>query len=146
MSRYSEGNEPRFDIDLQYGKQGEMQVGELLDWITEPDGKMEVKRKRILDHRVYVETHCDKGRRGIYKPSGISVTTACVWSFVVADTGIVLTIPTNFLREMLNDPSSKDKEERDGNCPTRGKLVDICVLLFREKQRRARLAKASGEH
>jgi len=128
--------EPRFDIDLAYGHQGELQIGEFLDWIANGNAAVEVKRKRFLDHRIYVETHCDKGRSGVFAPSGINVTTAAMWVFIIGDTGVHIAIPTDLLREQLNDPSSSDKEERDGSCPTRGKLIDFCVLLYREKQRR----------
>jgi hypothetical protein len=68
--------EPRFDLDYAYGRQGELQIGEFLEWIANGNGQVEVKRKRFLDLDFYVETHCDKGRKGNYQPSGISVTTA----------------------------------------------------------------------
>ncbi len=132
--------EPRFDRDFTYGRQGELQIGEFLDWIATGNGRVEVKRKRYLDHRIYVETHCDKGRTGVFQPSGINVTAAHLWAFVLDDTGIHISIPTDLLRQALDDPSSRDAEERDGSCPTRGKLVDFCVLLFRLKQRRAAAA------
>jgi len=132
--------EPRFDIDLKYGRQGELQIGEFLEWIANGDGRVEVKRKRYLDHRIYVETHCDKGRTGDFRPSGINATTALLWVFVLGDTGIHISIPTDLLREALLEPSSRDKAELDGSCPTRGKLVDFCVLLYRLKQRRQKTA------
>lgn len=128
--------EPRFDIDFKYGRQGELQIGELLDWIAAGNGRVEVKRKRILDLHFYVETHCDKGRTGAFASSGISVTTAHAWAFCIDDTGVAIIVPTDRLREMLDDPSTRDKCERDGSCPTRGKLVSLAVLLLREKQRR----------
>lgn len=130
-------NEPRFDLDLPYGKQGELQISEFLDWIATGNGRVEVKRKRYLDHRLYVETHCDKGRTGTYRPSGITTTTAHVWVFVIGDTGIHVAIPIDLLRFMLSDPSSRPREERDGDCPTRGMLIDFCVVLYRLKCRQA---------
>lgn len=128
--------EPRFDLDLKYGRQGELQIADFLEWIANGDGRVEVKRKRYLDHKIYVETHCDKGRTGVYEPSGINATTALLWTFVFDDTGIHVAIPTELLKEAIDDASSVDKEERDGSCPTRGKLVDFCVLLFRLRQKR----------
>jgi len=127
-------SEPRFDLDLPYGKQAELQIGEFLDWIADGNGQVEVKHKRYLDHKLYVETHCDKGRTGTYRPSGISVTTAHCWVFVIGDTGVHVAIPTDLLRLMLTDPSSRYREERDGSCPTRGMLVDFCVLLWTLKR------------
>jgi len=130
--------EPRFDLDLQYGQQGELQIGDFLEWIASGNGRVEVKRKRYLDHRLYVETHSDKGRTGNYQASGINVTTALLWTFVIGDTGIHIAVPTAALRAAIEDPSSKPVEERDGSCPTRGVLIDFCVLLYRLKQRSMR--------
>jgi len=129
--------EPRFDIDVSYGGQGELQIGEFLTWIAAGNGRVEVKRKRYLDLNFYVETQCDKGRRGEYAPSGISVSTASAWAFVIGDLGLSLIFPTDLLRQMLDDPSTKDTEERDGSCPTKGKLVSLAVLLYRHRQRQA---------
>ena len=38
------GYEPRFDLDLQYGKQGELQIEEFLKWIATGNGRVEIKR------------------------------------------------------------------------------------------------------
>jgi hypothetical protein len=127
--------EPRFDLDLQYGRKGEIQVEKVLGWITNGGLQVEVKRKRYLDLKFYVETHCDKRRNGIFEPSGINITEAQVWTFVMHDTGVHIAIPTDLLKQLVNDPSSRDAQERDGSCPTRGKLVDFCVLLYRLRQR-----------
>jgi hypothetical protein len=130
--------EPRFDIDLAYGRQGELQISDYLTWLAEGNGRIEVKRKRYIDLNFYVEMQCDKGRTGVYLPSGISITTAEAWAFPIADTGIAVIIPTNELRSMLEDPSTYDREERDGSCPTRGKLVNLGALLYRHKRRQPR--------
>lgn len=128
--------EPRFDIDYKYGHKGEVHVAELLENIASGNGRVEVKRKRYVDMYFYVETHCDKGRTGVFAPSGISVSTADAWVFVLADTGMSVVFPAETLRVMLDDASSQDRQEDDGNCPTRGKLVNFAAILFREKQRR----------
>lgn len=127
--------EPRFDIDVIRGRQGELQIGQLLDWIAKGDGAVEVKTKSYFDFNVYVETSCDKGRQGVYQPSGISVTTAHVWAFCIEDTGISVIVPTDLLREMLSDPTTQPKEQLLGSCPTRGQLIKLGVLLFRLKER-----------
>jgi hypothetical protein len=127
--------EPRFDIDVAYGGQGELQIGEMLDWIAAGNGRVEVKRKRVLDLWFYIETRHDPGRRGEYVPSGMSVTTAPAWAFVIGDLGLSVIFPTDLIREMLDDPSTKDREERDGSCPTKGRLISLAVLLFRYTQR-----------
>jgi len=131
-------SEPRFDLDLPYGKQGELQLADFLNRIADGNGRVEVKHKRYLDHKLYIETHCDKGRSGVFQPSGINVTTAHVWAFVIGDSGIHVAIPTDLLRCMAADTSSRFVEEFDGNCPTRGVLIDFCVLLYRLKCQRGR--------
>ena len=131
--RYSRA-EPRFDHDLRYGQEAESRIKDLLDWVISDNGRVEVKRKRILDWKIYVETHCDKGRTGEYAPSGINVTTASMWFFVLGATGMHVAVPTCLLRQAVLEASSEDKEERDGSCPTRGKLIDLAVLLYRLKQ------------
>jgi hypothetical protein len=136
VSRVGAKADPRFDIDLAYGKQGELQIGELLEWIANGNGRVEVKRKRILDLYLYVETACDKGRRGVYQSSGIQTTIADVWAFCLGGTGIAILIPTALLRDALEDPSTRDKQECDGDCPTKGKLINVGVLLYRFKKQR----------
>jgi hypothetical protein len=128
--------EPRFDIDYSYGRQGELQIGEFLEWIAKGNGQVEVKRKRYCDLYFYVETHCDKGRTGEYKPSGISVSTAKAWAFVIDDVGVSVVFSAELLHTMLDDPSTRDREEPHGSCPTKGKLINLAALLYREKQRR----------
>lgn len=127
--------EPRFDIDVVRGRQGELQIGQLLEWIAKGDGAVEVKTKSYFDFNVYVEMSCDKGRKGVYEPSGICVTTAHVWAYCIEDTGISVMVPTDLLREMLDDPTTQPKEQIRGSCPTRGKLVKLGVLLYRLKCR-----------
>jgi hypothetical protein len=130
--------EPRWDRDLKYGGQGELLVDDFLTQIANGNGRVETKRKSYLDHRIYVETHCDKGRTGHYEPSGIMTSQADLWCFVIADTGIHIAVPADLLREMLDDSSTRDRQERDGNCPTKGKLIDFCVLLYRLKKKKER--------
>jgi hypothetical protein len=134
--------EPRFDIDLPYGRQAELQLADYLSWLAEGNGRIEVKRKRRLDLWFYVETHCDKGRRGVYAPSGISTTGAAAWAFTIADTNISIILPTEDLRAALIDPSTRDCEENDGSCPTRGRLVSLNVLLYRHQRRQQQVAPA----
>lgn len=121
--------EPRWDRDLAYGKQGELLVGEYLDWVAAGNGRVEVKRKRNPDMNFYVEHEHDPGRRGHYCPSGISVTTADAWAFLIADTGVAIIIPTALLKDGWAR-STRVKEERDGSCPTRGHLVNLGSMFL----------------
>ena len=119
--------EPRFDIDFKYGRQGELLVAEYLDWIAAGNGRVEVKRKRYLDMNFYVEQECDKGRTGTYTPSGINVTDADMWVYVIGNTGIALCIPTPVLREAIKH--GYPKEAQEGSCPTKGTLVHMGAIL-----------------
>lgn len=133
--KYAPVGEPRFDLDLEKGKLGECHVAELLDAIVSGTGRVEVKRKTILDLFFYIETQCDRGRTGTYRPSGISISTADVWAFVLGDSGITVFVPTTEIRGMLLDPSTQDREETHGSCPTKGKLIGLAVLLYRYRRR-----------
>lgn len=130
--------EPRFDIDYEFGRQGELQIGDLLDAIAKGDGRVEIKTKRIIDAVFYVEQEHDPGRRGYYKPSGISTTDAAMWAYVIADTDVYVWFPTELLRRMMNEPSSKPATCDRGSCPTRGKLVNLGATLCRLKRDRDR--------
>ena len=127
--------EPRFDIDVEWGGQGELLICDYLDWIAKGNGRVEVKTKRYIDLKFYIETHCDKGRRGRFEPSGINVTTAQVWAFPIGESGIAVLIPVDEIKIALDHCSTEDKEEHDGSCPTRGKLINFYHLV---KEHRAR--------
>jgi hypothetical protein len=128
--------QPAFDRDYCYGKQGELLVCNLLDAVARGDGQVEMKRKRKIDLLCYIETSCDKGRKGLYKPSGISVTTAEFWVIIVHDTDCGFFFPTRILKEFLCHPSVRDAEETDGSCPTKGKLVNVAALLWELNRRK----------
>jgi len=126
--------EPRWDRDLEYGKQGELRFGKLLQWIAGGNGRVENKRKRRLDLWLYVEAECDKGRSGLFTPSGISRTQADVWTFECGETGITFVIPTPLLRKAFDHPTSRPARETDGSCPTRGRLVNVAAILAVAKE------------
>lgn len=120
----SRGYEPAFDMDRQYGEEGEGTVRDVLGLRAH---RIEVKRKSYVDEQFYVEWEHDPGRRGRYKPSGLQVTKAAYWAYVVGDTGLIVLVPTVLLRQAreLGDPA----EETDGSCPTRGTLVSLDLVL-----------------
>lgn len=121
--------QPHWDRDLAYGQQGELMVGTYLEWIAKGNGRVEIKRKRRPDLWFYVETYCDKGRRGHLEPSGINVTKADAWAYVVGNTRIALVIPTKTLRKACGEDTAQQVQERDGSCPTRGVLVHLDTIL-----------------
>lgn len=133
-SRIAPSNQPGWDVDYPYGQAAEINVRQLLHWIATGNGQAEVKRKRMLDLNFYVETHCDKGRRGDYAPSGISISTADVWAYVLGDTGVTVVMPIEHVRRMLDHVTTRDRAEEDGSCPTKGKLISLAALLYELKK------------
>lgn len=83
-----------FDLDLEFGQEGENFVKELF---TE-GGTIEVKRDRRWKEtgNVYVETECFFTRNNQWAPSGLSVTKAKYWAFVLEEATLV--VPTDALR------------------------------------------------
>jgi hypothetical protein len=142
MKRISKA-EPRFDIDLAYGRQAELQLGEFLDWIAQGNGRVEVKRKRIADLELYVEEYCDKGRTGHYEPSGILVTAAHAWAFTVSESGISMLIPTPLLVASLSHRSVRYASCTKGTCPTRGKLVNLRAIFDTYNRLKAKAEQAT---
>jgi len=121
--------EPRWDRDLEYGRQAELRVGEILEWIAQRNGRVEFKRKRRLDLQLYIETHCDKGRTGTYQKSGINMTEADFYAYVFGDSEICLWLPVPLLREAIQHRTARLVEEKDGSCPTKGILVNVAAIL-----------------
>lgn len=94
------GYQPEFDIDVVYGEGGETTVRHALEL---DKSRIEVKRKSYIDDEFYVEVRHDPGRRGLWRPSGIATTEAEYYVYVIADSGVLLFIPTALLRERLPD-------------------------------------------
>jgi len=114
-----------FDLDLRYGKVAEELVRQLL---FAPE-RYEVKRQdRAPEYgTLYIETEHDKGARGTFTPSGLSITDADYWVFVI-QSHIIFT-PTSWLRDM--QPYCRAASLHDGSCPTRGFRLPLkwCVLM-----------------
>ena len=124
---------PDFDFCVTYGESGEKLCAELVGL---PDGAgVEVKRKSRRDAGFYVESHQWPHGRGYpdpakAKPSGINTTKAHYWAYVIADTGIVVLIPTRLLIEAARDSREADTAFSDN--PTHGRLVSFQHLLTKE--------------
>jgi hypothetical protein len=126
----SNGRQPAFDHDYAYGRQGELLVAGLMDGIRAGSARVETKHKSIPDPLLYVETFHDPDRTGTYIPSGLSVSTADYWAFVIAETGIVVWVPTARLRRAVELRYGKPKHAgQNGSCPTRGWLVNLAAVM-----------------
>ena len=128
--------EPRWDLDLDFGKQGEDYVHETLRHIVKNPLKVEVKSdRRCLDTgNIYIEYQCRKASG--WEPSGIATTEADFWAINFGDTGLTLMCPTEALKQMarsVGKDKSRLREETDGSHPTKGVLIrmDDIVTLAR---------------
>ncbi len=90
------GYQPDFDFTLEYGQGGEDLTWQVLHMPHK--SRIEVKRKTYVDDEFYLEVRHDPGRRGRWAPSGLATTKADWYAFVVADTGVILLVPTELLR------------------------------------------------
>jgi len=119
--------QPNFDLDLTHGKVAEELGRELLFGIR----KVEYKRQDRAPEfgSLFIETECDKGRRGCYAPSGLRVTQADYWGFLIGN--IMVHVPTVWLRNQ--ERYCRSAECRDGNCPTKGFRLPLVALFAKEK-------------
>lgn len=126
----TDGYEPRFDLDQEYGEQGE----DLVALVRSLFGRIETKRKRYGDFRFYVEIAQRPKDSLEYKGSGINTSEADYWAYVIADTGVIVMVP----REVLKAAAARapDAEERDGDNPTKGRLVSVEHLFPSASKRR----------
>lgn len=83
-----------FDLDFSFGRKGETLVEELLTG----GYTVEVKRDRkwAVTNNLYIETQCYFLKSKAWEPSGLSVTEAEYYAFVLE--GSTLIVPTNTLR------------------------------------------------
>lgn len=113
-----------FDIDFGYGRQGERLVEELLT-----EGRtVEVKRDRKwwITNNLYIEVECWYNTSQSWEASGIMVTEAAYWAFVLEQA--VFIIPTHILKKGVMELG------RDITCEippnkSRGKLITVEDLL-----------------
>ena len=87
-----------WDLDLRFGQEGEVMVNYFL---TAPVETVEVKRDRRWKEtgNLYIETECWSDALACWYASGIMVTKASHWSFVLED--LVLTVPTDTIRKAI---------------------------------------------
>lgn len=122
-------NKSSFDLDFSYGRKGEQLVEELL---TEGK-KIEVKRDRKwhLTGNVYIETECFFTKNNEWSASGLAVTEAEYWAFVLKKT--VLMLPTEVLWYAVQNFGKDITCEIPPNL-SRGHLVKVVDLIEATKR------------
>jgi len=118
-----------FDLDFSYGRKGEQLVEDLLT-----EGKrIEVKRDRKwhLTNNVYIEVECFFTKDNKWAPSGLAVTEAEYWAFVLKKT--VLMLPTTVLWYAVKT-FGKDITCQIPPNLSRGYLVKVVDLIEATKQ------------
>jgi hypothetical protein len=119
---------PNWDIDTPWGEAGQRYVQDVLSWPGV--AKIEVKRKRRFDAKIYVELEQNPFGKG-WRPSGLAVTESELWAWVVEDTGAFMLFRAEHLRAALTQSHRwiRAANEEDGDCPTRGALIDAPSLF-----------------
>lgn len=112
-----------WDLDLRDGLTGESRVADLLSLDT-----VEVKtdRRWRTTSNLYIETECYYKNSQAWEPSGIRVSKATHWAFVLEDT--VLIVPLYRLVEAVYELGRSITCDIQPN-PSRGYLITPAVLL-----------------
>jgi hypothetical protein len=113
-----------FDLDFGYGRKGEQLVEELMT-----GGRtVEVKRDRKwwITNNIYIETECWYLKSGSWEPSGLSVTEAAYWAFVLEQS--VFMVPTHILKKTVEQLGREISCEIPPN-KSKGYLITVEDLL-----------------
>jgi hypothetical protein len=123
----SDGYEPRFDIDLEVGKQGEVFVAKIIDSIASGRHEVKTDEKALVTGNVYLEAKCRY--RNEWRPSGISVTEADIWCHVIGEAVIIA--PVYRVKEIVRHywDTSFRKHMPRGSHPTIGIVLPIPLFL-----------------
>ena len=119
-----------WDLDLRAGETGESRVADLLSLDT-----VEVKtdRRWYETGNIYIETECFYQASQTWEPSGIRVSKATHWAFVLEDS--VLIVPLYRLKEAVWEIGRPTTCDIPPN-PSRGYLITPAQILGHIKQAR----------
>ena len=112
-----------WDLDYRAGLLGESKVADLLHLDT-----VEVKtdKRWVETGNLYIETECWYVKDDAWKPSGIRVSQATHWGFVLEDS--VLIVPLYRLKEAIYEVGKPITCNIPPN-PSRGYLITPATLL-----------------
>ena len=129
-----------WDLDFRDGEIGESKVADLLHLDT-----VEVKtdRRWVETGNLYIETECYYQNDDAWKPSGIRVSEATHWGFVLEDS--VLIVPLHRLKEIIWESGRPITCNIPPN-PSRGYLITPAQLMEHVRIARGREIAEYEEH
>jgi hypothetical protein len=112
-----------FDLDLKFGVEGENTVANLLSIDT-----VEVKRDARWKEtgNLYIETECWYNSSQSWEPSGLSVSKATHYAFVLE--GMVVILPTDQLKEVTSSSGRPIECKIEPN-PSKGYLIKLSHIV-----------------
>ena len=117
-----------FDIDLRFGQQGEATVANILTIET-----VEVKRDKRWKHtgNLYIETECGFNAAQSGKASGLKVSQATHYAFVLENMVVIVT--TEDLKAVVRK-SGRGIECKIEPNPSRGYLIKLSNIIEHQMQ------------
>jgi len=141
-ARLSSGYQPKWDVDLAYGRKGEEWVANYLGALVlgEPGHlTAEAKRDRqwLNTGNIWIEVACK--RADGWHDSGVVTSEADMWTLLLGEC-VLVGVPTRVLRRIAvyawdwADDRGRNRfrsEEKDGSHPTRGVRLELGWFLMR---------------
>lgn len=127
--RLVDGYEPRFDIDYERDRQGELFVHDIIRLLQTESVEVKTDERAKDTGNVYVEYECLRG--GEYVKSGLATTDADAWVFVLEKGDLAVFVSTLMLRELAREAYKKGRlrECVRGSHPTRGVVIPLAELV-----------------
>lgn len=134
--RNDPGYEPRFDLDYEFGRQGELWVDSVVQALRTERAEVKTDGRVSRTGNLYVEFECR--RRDGWQRSGLATTQSDVWVFVLGSSGMALVVKTDVLKELCRPlwKAGKVAAETDGSHPTKGVLLPLNLLVAYVRERR----------
>lgn len=127
IDRLSDGYQPRFDHDLEIGRQGELFVASVQDSFADGTVHIETKTDQRVAQtgNVYIEYKQKPSGYLDFKDSGIATTQAALWAFVLPS-NVLIVAPTESVRAAARHyyPGHRRECVRGDN-PTRGVVIRV---------------------
>jgi len=115
-----------WDLDFRDGTEGENLVKEVIE-----TSEVKTDFKWVDTLNLFVEFECFYRKYNDYRPSGINVSKAKYWSFVLKngdEQPLILSVPTDLLIEVLQIYGT-DKECVISQNPSRAKIIKIGHII-----------------